>query len=75
MSTCPILSSNFLINVYNFRLSVLTSAKGDVNYFLMVQMRRCSDHKKLHDSVDLFSVFHSLAFEQMEPIITGCQSY
>ena len=41
----------------------------------MVQMRRCSDHKKLRDSVDLFNVFQSLAFEEMEPIITGCQSY
>ena len=43
--------------------------------FLMVQMRRCSDHKKLRDSVDLFNVFQSLAFEEMEPIITGCQSF
>ena len=75
MSTYAILSSNLLINVYNFRLSVLISTKRDVNYFLMVQIRRCSDHKKLHDSVHLFSVFHSLAFEEMEPIITGCQSY
>ena len=40
--------------------------------FLMVQMRRCSDYKKLRDSVDLFNFFPFLAFEEMEPIITGC---
>ena len=41
----------------------------------MVQMRRYSDHKKLRDSFDLFNVFQSLAFEEMEPIIMGGQSY
>ena len=40
--------------------------------FLMVQMRRCSDDKKLQDSFDLFNLFQSLVFEEMEPIITGC---
>ena len=41
----------------------------------MVQMRHCSDHKRLQDLVDVFNIFQSLAFEEMEPIITGCQSY
>ena len=43
--------------------------------FLMAQMRRCSDHNKLRDSVGFFNLFQSLGFEQMEPIITGCQIY
>ena len=38
--------------------------------FLMVQMGRCSDHKKLRDSVDLLNFIQSLAFEEMESIIT-----
>ena len=38
--------------------------------FLMVQMGRCSDHKTLRDSVDLLNLIQSLAFEEMEPIIT-----
>ena len=33
-------------------------------------MGRCSDHKKLRDSVDLLNLIQSLAFEEMEPIIT-----
>ena len=43
--------------------------------FLKAQIRRCSDLKKLRDSVDLFNLFQSLGFEEMEPIITRCQSY
>ena len=43
--------------------------------FLMAQMRRCSDHNKLRDSVGFFNLFQSLGFEEMEPIITGCQIY
>ena len=41
----------------------------------MVQLRGCYDHNKLRGSVDLFNLFQSLAFEDMERIITGCQSY
>ena len=48
---------------------------GVLIIFSMVQMRDCSDHKKLHDSVDLFNVFQSLAFEEMEPLIMDGQSY
>ena len=40
--------------------------------FAMLQMMRCSDHKKLRGSVDLFKLFQWLAFEEMERIITGC---
>ena len=39
---------------------------------VVVQMKRCSDHKKLYSSVDLFKSFQSLAFEEMGPIKTGC---
>ena len=48
---------------------------GVLIIFSMVQMWDCSDHKKLHDSVDLFNAFQSLAFEEMEPLIMGGQSY
>ena len=51
-----------------FCLAVLISAKDDVNCFIMVQMRVCYDHNKLCDSVDLFNLFQSLAFEDVEPI-------
>ena len=44
----------------------MITAKGDVNYFLMVQMRLSTDHKKLRNSVDLFNVFQSLAFEEIK---------
>ena len=40
--------------------------------FVMVQMKRFSDHKKSYSSVDLFKSFQSLAFEEMGPIKTGC---
>ena len=36
--------------------------------FVMIQMRRCSDHKNFSLFVQSFSV---LAFEEMEPITVG----
>ena len=43
--------------------------------FVMVQMRHCSDTKKLHGSVDLFSLFQTLVIEEMEPVITAIGKY
>ena len=40
--------------------------------FVMIQMRQCSDHKKVRGSVGLFNFFQWLAFEEIEPIIIGC---
>ena len=41
----------------------------------MIQIPSCSDHRKLRGLVDLFNLFQWLAFEEMELIITGCESY
>ena len=48
---------------------------NNVNYFCNSTDEALFDYKKLRDLVDLFNLFQSLAFEEMEPIITGCQSY
>ena len=40
--------------------------------FVMVRMKHCSHHKKLRGSVDLFNLFQSLVFEEMEAIIMSC---
>ena len=64
MSIYGILSNHVLVNCISFRVMLII--------FMMVQMASCSEHKKLRGSVDLFNLFQWLAFEEVEPIITGC---
>lgn len=54
------------MNFVGANTTVLIGVMNDVNYFIMVQMKSCSDHKKLHSSVDLLNLFHWLSFEELE---------